>query len=124
MLLFFLNSQLFLVSGKVKFEVQLLHGGGCFEVCEGGSVVATGTVLASESTLSEEEKEEEGHVGDIKEEEEGKTPNGNFQMHQEDVYKELRLRGYEYGETFQGIVYTHNKGNTHLLIIPHDWIQT
>ena len=108
----------------MKFDVQLLHGGGCFEVCEGGSVVASGTVLTAESSLSEEEmEEEEGHAGDAKEqeEEEGKTPNGNFQMHQEDVYKELRLRGYEYGETFQGIVNIHNKGNntTHLLFIPH-----
>lgn len=28
-----------------------------------------------------------------------------------DIYKELRLRGYDYGKTFQGILETNNLGN-------------
>ena len=28
-----------------------------------------------------------------------------------DVYKELRLRGYDYGKTFQGILESNNAGN-------------
>lgn len=28
-----------------------------------------------------------------------------------DIYKELRLRGYDYGKTFQGVLETNNLGN-------------
>lgn len=28
-----------------------------------------------------------------------------------DIYKELRLRGYDYGKTFQGILESNNAGN-------------
>lgn len=31
-----------------------------------------------------------------------------------DIYKELRLRGYDYGKTFQGILETNNLGNIKL----------
>lgn len=30
-----------------------------------------------------------------------------------DVYKELRLRGYDYGKTFQGILESNNAGKHH-----------
>lgn len=29
-----------------------------------------------------------------------------------DIYKELRLRGYDYGKTFQGILESNNAGNS------------
>lgn len=40
-----------------------------------------------------------GDVGDIK-----------MNLSTLDIYKELRLRGYDYGKTFQGILETNNLG--------------
>jgi len=34
-----------------------------------------------------------------------------MQLKAHDVYKELRLRGYDYGKTFQGILECSNGGN-------------
>lgn len=34
-----------------------------------------------------------------------------------DIYKELRLRGYDYGKTFQGILESNNAGNAFQTIL-------
>lgn len=33
-----------------------------------------------------------------------------------DIYKELRLRGYDYGKTFQGILESNNAGNSNVCL--------
>ncbi|MDX2344590.1 MAG: type I polyketide synthase, partial [Acidimicrobiia bacterium] len=72
-----------------ELKVSYLPVGGRFEVVEGDDVVATGNV----------------HTGDdvaI-----GPAPMGSTEdvplMTGDDLYKETRLRGYQYGETFRGV---------------------
>ena len=80
------------IAGSVKLDVSIAPGTGKFEVCENGTLVVSGQVHAS----SEEEFEsdpEESTPGDSQ----PKPLDSN------DIYKELRLRGYDYGPSFQGI---------------------
>lgn len=41
----------------------------------------------------------------------GDISNTKMKLTTLDIYKELRLRGYDYGKTFQGILETNNLGN-------------
>lgn len=76
------------ISGKVHFDVRLMPGTGSFEIQEGGALVASGRVTSPESTDITQT------VCDV----------GTLQLKSSDIYKELRLRGYDYGPTFQGIL--------------------
>ena len=94
---------IFLMSGKVKFEVTVSPGNGNFEVCVSGGIVASGRVYEPESGHVNQPDSHEEIVIDVKEEE-------HLRLTSRDVYKELRLRGYDYGSTFQGIISAHNRG--------------
>lgn len=84
-----------LFSGKIHFDVNLMPGTGNFEVMESGSVKANGRIIAVDTTESSRDiriavdKVENNIQTDLK------TP---------DIYKEFRLRGYDYGPSFQGIL--------------------
>ena len=80
------------------FEVSVSVGNGHFEVWQSGSLVASGKIYRPESphhVVSPDEM----RMGD-----------SHMRLTARDVYKELRLRGYDYGPTFQGIISAHNKG--------------
>ncbi|XP_031636808.1 fatty acid synthase-like [Contarinia nasturtii] len=81
--------------GSVKFNFSFLDSSGCFEICEGGSIVVSGKIYTP---------------GDI--EFEQSEPNLNRKLEGDelclplkidDVYKELRLRGYDYNGKFRSI---------------------
>ena len=69
-------------------------GDGQFQICENDAVVASGhiTVLTDSETFDDE----------------CSTPvhydTGALSLDADDIYKELRLRGYDYGPTFRGIL--------------------
>ena len=67
-----------------------MQGTGKYEILEGGSVVSSGKISLLDSTpdLSEADFEEKS----------------KYELSVGDIYKELRLRGYDYGPSFQGIV--------------------
>ncbi|CAH1399526.1 unnamed protein product [Nezara viridula] len=75
--------------GSVKFAISIFDGSGQFELCEGGSTVVTGTVRSMENW--------HGLAMKIS------SSESKIQLTSEDIYKELRLRGYEYGGFFKGI---------------------
>ncbi len=83
--------------GVTKFDVRILQTNGNFVISESGTIAATGRVfipkkpiLRFEYILNEELKTE---FFDKKE----------LILHTKEIYKELRLRGYDYGKTFQCI---------------------
>ena len=83
--------------------MNITPGTGYFEVCESSALVASGRIYASpESPVLEVPVQEK-----ISEEEEDPEV---INLTTADVYKELRLRGYDYGPTFQGILSASNKG--------------
>ncbi|XP_060583977.1 fatty acid synthase-like [Ruditapes philippinarum] len=78
-------------TGKIHFDVRYMPGTGHFEIQEGETLVASGKVTCPEDTdLARYETEFD-------------FTNEEFELKSSDIYKELRLRGYDYGPTFQGI---------------------
>jgi fatty acid synthase len=75
--------------------VSLSPGTGKFEICEHGALVASGTVRAAADDKLQPELN--GPVS-------GDSKTGSLNLSPDDIYKELRLRGYDYGPTFRGIV--------------------
>ena len=90
------------VLGKVHFDVTIMPESGYFEILEGGSVTATGRVVSLENA------DTEAYIGTEE------RADFKFDLTTSDIYKELRLRGYDYGPTFQGIVGSKMSGNRHL----------
>ncbi|XP_037286488.2 fatty acid synthase [Rhipicephalus microplus] len=79
-------------SGCVRFQITMMPITGDFEVCEGGAVVCKGRIRVAE----------EGEKVLLKDPP-GKPSEGIvFDMDCAEVYKELRLRGYQYHGLFQG----------------------
>lgn len=78
--------------GSVKFGVNFFDGTGAFEICEGGSLAVSGKI-----TVPENIDNEELPLYPIDEDKSG------LSMSTSDSYKELRLRGYDYGGLFRGI---------------------
>lgn len=70
-----------------------------FHVCFSGkvSILEDAAMDSFQSNLSEQSAGDGG--------------NPNMKLTTNDIYKELRLRGYDYGKTFQGILETNNAGN-------------
>ena len=88
--------------GNVDFIVMVQKGSGNFEVVEGGAAIVTGRIYVPEDINKEcvnippiDEKNEDPE----------KLP-----LSARDVYKELRLRGYNYKGLFRGITYANNEG--------------
>lgn len=72
--------------------MDITTAGGEFEISEGGMTVCTGKIYSPE----EETKRE--YVPVLTTDDLPK-----LELNSQDIYKELRLRGYDYGPTFQGV---------------------
>ncbi|KAH1002410.1 hypothetical protein HUJ04_008498 [Dendroctonus ponderosae] len=99
--------------GSVKFLINIFEGTGEFELCEGGSVAVTGKISVPEDPFKE--------ALDL--------PKPSPQTEQDvlplslpDIYKELRLRGYDYGGIFRGIAESDNRGTSGKLKWENNWI--
>ncbi|KAL1480339.1 hypothetical protein MTO96_051117 [Rhipicephalus appendiculatus] len=81
-------------TGSARFLVNVMRASGEFEISERGTVVASGTIRAAyekETILDAESLN-------------SPTDTLTYDLDAEDVYKELRLRGYEYHGPFLGIL--------------------
>lgn len=88
-----------LSAGSVKLDVTIAPGTGKFEVCENSTLVASGCVnVASDDELESNEADSEVHSCPA------------LRLNGDDVYKELRLRGYDYGPSFRGVVSADGNG--------------
>ncbi|XP_037093774.1 LOW QUALITY PROTEIN: fatty acid synthase-like [Pollicipes pollicipes] len=80
---------------RVRLMVSLLDGSGQFEICENGAPVVTGHVRLEEEPL--------GPTHQLLMDQPPSDSAEGVRLLTRDVYKELRLRGYEYTGLFQGI---------------------
>ncbi|XP_063380019.1 fatty acid synthase-like [Cydia fagiglandana] len=99
----------------VRFLVSLLSGSSQFEVCEGGEVVATGTARLAADPAAE--RLSAVALSEYHTEQEDLPP-----LDSEDIYKELRLRGYNYKGVFRGIKSSDARGTRGLLNWEGNWI--
>ena len=82
-------------SGQTKFVIRMMETSGDFSISEGGSIVATGRVFVPEEPVLK--------LGHIVDEHKVPNPEHTLVLTPKDIYKELRVRGYDYGPTFQGL---------------------
>lgn len=82
--------------GTVKLSINIFEGTGDFEISEAGTVVVSGNIRVSEDIERDQLKLPPPSI----------PPADNkdiLPLNTKDIYKELRLRGYEYRGIFQGI---------------------
>lgn len=85
-------------TGPVTLTVHLMPASNKFDVSEGESLCVSGKIFIPEnSVLTEQFKEVPSTRGDV-------------HLEADCIYKELRLRGYDYGPTFQGIIGANSSG--------------
>uniref|UniRef100_A0A1W7RAJ9 Fatty acid synthase n=1 Tax=Hadrurus spadix TaxID=141984 RepID=A0A1W7RAJ9_9SCOR len=85
-------------AGITRFLVNLMHISGDFEICEGGTVAASGKIKEIEEVV-------------ISTNSFPKPDPTALKLESKDLYKELRLRGYDYGPTFQGLLEAESSGS-------------
>ena len=81
-------------SVKVRFDVEFIRGTDKFQVIENDNVIVSGRVTTSDQM-------NRGIYFPDSHETELRIPT---YLRTEDVYKEIRLKGYEYGPAFQNIL--------------------
>lgn len=77
-------------------------GSGNFEVVEGGAAIVTGRIYVAEDINKE--------CINMAPLENSSDDSEMLPLTNKDVYKELRLRGYNYKGLFRGITYANNEG--------------
>ncbi|ELT99721.1 hypothetical protein CAPTEDRAFT_89190 [Capitella teleta] len=100
-------------SGAIKFFVTITPVTGQFEVSESDALVLDGRISVLNSPVDDAltHGKETEHVED-----------SVIHLDSNDVYKELRLRGYEYAGMFQGILSATNRGDEGYLAWMDNWV--
>ncbi|XP_012261752.1 fatty acid synthase [Athalia rosae] len=99
--------------GSVKFLVNIFDGTGEFEICEAGSVAVSGRISLPENV----EKQQLNLPVPV-----SKCNAELLELNTSDVYKDLRLRGYDYDGIFRGIKSSDNKGVAGQLFWDNNWV--
>ncbi|KAM9837458.1 fatty acid synthase [Aulostomus maculatus] len=103
-------------NGSIQLEVRLMPSTCKFEVSENGNLTVSGKVSVLEDAALDSFH---SHISPQASSDD-KDPKMKLQSH--DIYKELRLRGYDYGKTFQGIVDSNNAGDRGKLLWTGNWV--
>uniref|UniRef100_A0A673C4U0 Fatty acid synthase n=1 Tax=Sphaeramia orbicularis TaxID=375764 RepID=A0A673C4U0_9TELE len=103
-------------TGAVQLEVHLMPATNKFEVSENGNLAVSGKV-----SLLEDAALDSFHSRIRKEANTGNC-DPKTRLVAPDIYKELRLRGYDYGKTFQGILESNHSGDTGKLQWTGNWV--
>uniref|UniRef100_A0A915IQV0 Malonyl-CoA:ACP transacylase (MAT) domain-containing protein n=1 Tax=Romanomermis culicivorax TaxID=13658 RepID=A0A915IQV0_ROMCU len=93
-----------LMSRAVKFGVTVSTVNGDFEIIESDSLAASGRITISDEDTPFYYDKVEKYTSD------SKTKNEKIQLLTPDVYKEMLLRGYEYGPKFRSIIKADRSG--------------
>ncbi|XP_063235485.1 fatty acid synthase-like [Bacillus rossius redtenbacheri] len=101
--------------GAVSFSVKVFVGSGNFEVCVSGSLAASGRVHAPED-VCRAMLDPSFPCVEVSEEGDGPSLAG------EDVYEDLRLRGYDYGGLFRGIATADSRCLNGQLTWQNNWV--
>ncbi|XP_033753240.1 LOW QUALITY PROTEIN: fatty acid synthase-like [Pecten maximus] len=104
------NATILPESGKVKLDVTIMETTGEFEISENGTLAVSGKVSTPEDTNQMTERAPCDHemTGPL--------------LTSSDIYKELRLRGYDYGSDFRGILRADIKVTEAQLLWTGNWV--
>ncbi|KAK9502678.1 hypothetical protein O3M35_011399 [Rhynocoris fuscipes] len=107
----FLRATILPKDGIVRFLVNIFDGSGDFELCEGGAVVVHGKIMKSEG-IQKDGLNLRKPLADSE----------HLTLRKEHVYRDLRLRGYDYTGIFQGISTSDNIGAVGELEWNNNWV--
>uniref|UniRef100_A0A671PGD7 Fatty acid synthase n=1 Tax=Sinocyclocheilus anshuiensis TaxID=1608454 RepID=A0A671PGD7_9TELE len=103
-------------TGSVQLEVRLMPATNHFEVSENGNLAVSGKVSVLEDAGLDAFHAELNKPMAVDKED------SKLLLKAGDIYKELRLRGYDYGKTFQGILESNNAGDHGKLHWTGNWV--
>uniref|UniRef100_A0A8C2AGU2 Fatty acid synthase n=1 Tax=Cyprinus carpio TaxID=7962 RepID=A0A8C2AGU2_CYPCA len=103
-------------TGSVQLEVRLMPATNRFEVSENGNLAVSGKVSVLEDAGLDAFHAELNKPMAVDKED------PKLLLKAGDIYKELRLRGYDYGKTFQGILESNNAGDYGKLHWTGNWV--
>ncbi|XP_075436103.1 fatty acid synthase isoform X2 [Ascaphus truei] len=104
-------------TGIVPLEVRLMPASKRFEVSENGNLSVSGKVsVMEENAVSRFQSQRQDIMG------ESNPAGADFKLSDKDLYKELRLRGYDYGPSFQGILESNSTGSRGKLLWNGNWV--
>uniref|UniRef100_A0A7N9B0T0 Fatty acid synthase n=1 Tax=Mastacembelus armatus TaxID=205130 RepID=A0A7N9B0T0_9TELE len=103
-------------TGSVQLEVNLMPSTNRFEVSENGNLAVSGKVSILEDTALD------SYRSQIRQQAASSGADHKMKLTAHDIYKELRLRGYDYGKTFQGILESNNEGDSGKLEWTENWV--
>ncbi|GBN56586.1 Fatty acid synthase [Araneus ventricosus] len=95
---------------STNFLVEITNAGE-FEISEGDMTVCSGRIYSQEESVRTDSSELL-KSNDFK----------SLPLNQNDIYKELKLRGYDYGPTFQGLAGADIEGTKGLLKWTGEWV--
>ncbi|XP_053561686.1 fatty acid synthase [Bombina bombina] len=104
-------------TGAVQLEVRLMPASKRFEVSENGNLAASGKICIMEENAQNHFR---SHLAECDDKNSWQAE--DFTLSDKDIYKELRLRGYDYGSTFQGIIQSNSAGDRGSLLWNGNWI--
>ncbi|XP_044275877.1 fatty acid synthase [Varanus komodoensis] len=102
--------------GSVQLEVRLMPASQLFEVSGNGNLAVSGKICLLEDTALNNFRNQQIDMGT--------QPNtcSEIRLSKGDIYKELRLRGYDYGPSFQGLLESSSNGNTGKVLWNGNWV--
>ncbi|KAL8163353.1 UNVERIFIED_CONTAM: hypothetical protein K2H54_018774 [Gekko kuhli] len=99
--------------GSAQLEVRLMPASQCFEVSSNGSLCVSGKICLLEETALNNFRNQQIDQKDTC---------SKITLTKGDIYKELRLRGYDYGPTFQGLIESSSDGNSGKVLWNGNWV--
>ncbi|XP_051523082.1 fatty acid synthase-like [Myxocyprinus asiaticus] len=103
-------------TGSVQLEVRLMPATNRFEVSENGNLAVSGKVNVLEDAALD------AFHAELAKPVAAEQEDPKLHLKAGDIYKELRLRGYDYGKTFQGILESNNAGDCGKLQWTGNWV--
>ncbi|GAB6031065.1 hypothetical protein CHUAL_007876 [Chamberlinius hualienensis] len=94
-----------------KFVCGLLNGEGRFEISESGSTVATGRIYELENSREKPQKINQSN-----------NSHHELKMTSKNIYKEFRLKDYQFGPAFQTVSEINVEGNCGKIKWSNNWV--
>lgn len=102
--------------GSTQLEVRLMPASQRFEVSGNGNLAVSGKICLLEETALSNFRNQKTDMGAQQ------KLSSEISLSKGDIYKELRLRGYDYGPTFQGLIESSSDGNSGKVLWHGNWV--
>lgn len=101
--------------GSVRLSVTFFDGSNCFEVCESRTLVVSGKISVPENIDKEFVAIDQLPMTNSKN-------SDDLPLLPPDIYRELRLRGYDYHSQFKGLVRVNSNASAGLITWHGNWV--